>query len=291
VAGDGKLLDGNPTSSEFRAFIKIIPSSQLSKYANECLTGKFEGNGLALQDIVNQIGRRCGFNVEYGRYRGKSGESGHDGLWTLKDSHKIVVEVKTTDAYSINLDTVAAYRNILIKENSANQESASLLLVVGRQDTGGLEAQIRGSRYAWDMRIISVEGLIRLMELKESVDDPVIVQKISNILLPQEFTKLDQIIDIVFSTAEEVATEPDEVEEDTNESEKQKSAKELKTQPVNFHDACADRLESYFGTPIVRVTKSIYASADEALHIWLAVSKTHGRKEKDLFWFSFHPHQ
>jgi len=35
-----------------------------------------------------------------------------------------------------------------------------VLIVVGRQDTGELEAQIRGSRHAWDIRLISAEALL-----------------------------------------------------------------------------------------------------------------------------------
>ena len=36
-AGDGKLLDGNKTSQEFREFIAVLPSSLLGQYAGECL--------------------------------------------------------------------------------------------------------------------------------------------------------------------------------------------------------------------------------------------------------------
>jgi hypothetical protein len=42
------------------------------------------------------------------------------------------------------------------------------------------------------------------MRLKENVEDPQIDRRISEVLIPQEFTKLDGIIDLVFSTAEEV---------------------------------------------------------------------------------------
>jgi hypothetical protein len=81
IAEAGKLLDGGDASEEFREFLSTIPSALLSRYASECLTDKFEGSGFALQDVVNQIGRRLGFRVEDGRYRGVAGQSGHDGLW------------------------------------------------------------------------------------------------------------------------------------------------------------------------------------------------------------------
>jgi hypothetical protein len=72
------------------------------------------------------------------------------------------VEVKTTDTYRIDLDTLAGYRRALIQGGSITEERASLLIVVGREDTGDLEAPIRGLWHAWDMRLISVDALMRL---------------------------------------------------------------------------------------------------------------------------------
>ena len=115
-----------------------------------------------------------------------------------------------------------------------------MLLVVGRQDTGDLEAQIRGSRHAWDVRIISVDALLRLMSIKEEVEDPQIVQRIHSILIPREFTRLDEIADILFSAAEEIKQETIEVEE---EGSADKKAKEPKFTPVAFHDACIARIQ------------------------------------------------
>ena len=150
IAGSGKLLDGGDASKEFRDFLSRVPFDILSRYAEQCLTEKFEASGLALQDIVNQIGRRLGFKVEDGRYRGTSNEIGHDGLWNSPLGNTIIVEVKTTDAYRIDLETLAGYRRRLIESGKIRETNSSVLIIVGRQDTGDLEAQIRGSRHAWD---------------------------------------------------------------------------------------------------------------------------------------------
>ena len=106
-AGAGKLTDGGEASADFRQFLSLVPSDLLRTYADECLTSKFDNSGLALQDIVNQVGRRLGFTVTDGRYRGVQGQPGFDGIWRSKDGMSIVVEVKTTDAYRIDLETVA----------------------------------------------------------------------------------------------------------------------------------------------------------------------------------------
>jgi hypothetical protein len=51
----------------------------------------------------------------------------------------------------------------LITSGQLKEDQSSILIVVGREDTGDLEAQIRGSRHAWDVRLISVDALLRLM--------------------------------------------------------------------------------------------------------------------------------
>ncbi len=143
-AGDGKLLDGGSSSAEFRAFLSLVPSDVLKRYAAECIAESFPHSGHALQDVVNEVGRRLGFVVTPGRYRGVSGQNGFDGLWIFPDGHAAVVEVKTTDTYRIVLETVANYRRSLVAEGKIQEDRSSILIVVGREDTGELEAQIRG---------------------------------------------------------------------------------------------------------------------------------------------------
>src|SRR5258705_200988 len=106
-AGEGRLADGNVCSKELRKLLEIVPLDVLQTYATETLAGEATDRGLALQDIVNELGNRLGYGVEAGLYRGKQGESGHDGLWTDPDnSHAIVAEVKKTAVYRITLDTI-----------------------------------------------------------------------------------------------------------------------------------------------------------------------------------------
>jgi hypothetical protein len=244
-AGFGKLKDGSLCSEELRAFLAMVPSGALATYADQCLSEAFTDSGLALQDVVNEVGARLGAEVVPGRYRGKAKEVGFDGLWIFPNGQAIIVEVKTTDAYRIDLNTVAGYRKALIESNRITEESSSMLLIVGRQDTGDLEAQIRGSRFAWDLRVISVDALIRLISIKEEVEDPVIIDRIHSILIPREFTRLDEIANILFSAAEDIKQEPS-AEVDTAEEEESK-AKEPKFTPVSFHDTCVARVQKYLG--------------------------------------------
>jgi hypothetical protein len=106
LAGDGKLRDGSKASEEFREFLTNVPSTMLGRYANECLGAeKFSEASAALQDVINEVGRRLGFKVQNGLYRGKVNEIGNDGLWHSDDSSAIILETKTTDTYTIELFT------------------------------------------------------------------------------------------------------------------------------------------------------------------------------------------
>jgi hypothetical protein len=287
-AGNGQLRDGNKASEELRDFLSTIPSNFLQLYADQCLRDSFNGSGFALQDLINQAGRRLGFTVELGRYRGQTGHIGYDGIWRFPDGHAVIIEVKTTDAYRIDLDTIAEYRKALIRQGSVQEQSSSMLIVVGREDTGDLEAQIRGSRHAWDMRLISVDSLMRLMVLKEEVEEPRTIRRIYDILIPREFTKLDSIVEIIFSTAEEVKHEeqPTAVEDILEEV-----LTAAKATPVSFNTACVERVQQALHRVFVKRSRASYASSDGALALICAVSRTYVRGDQQGFWFAFHPHQ
>jgi len=286
-AGEGKLLDGSAAAKEFREFLAAVPSELLDKYASECLDKSFTDSGLALQDITNEIGRRLGFRVEHGRYRGKRGESGADGLWIAPEGNRIVVEVKTTDTYRIDLKVVAGYRRQMIRDGHGEEESSSILFAVGREDTGDLEAQIRGSRHAWDIRVISVTSLLKLLEVKEDLEGPWNESRIRTVLIPREYTRVDEIIDLVFSATEDVKQEQLGSESDEEED----GSAGAKSRPVRFHEACAKRVADHLGVNLVRRSRATFSSPDGDLTVLCAVSKEHGTKESGGYWFAFHPHQ
>lgn len=288
--GNGKLQDGNETSLDFRSFLSCVSSESLKRYAKECLDSPSKDKalvGYAFQDVVNQIGRRLGFLVGDGRYKGTAKEIGYDGLWVSAQGDDIIVEVKVSDVYSIDLDTIASYRNTLVDEHG--DVNCSILIVVGREDTGSLEAQIRGSRHAWDIRLISVEALIQLMFLRESVEDHGIVKRIHRILIPKEFTKLDDIVDILFSTAEEVR----EVTQTDGGSEPLDDDSNLDPiGPAQLRQDCILRVQAHLNHPLVKYAHASYTSPDNGTAIVCAISKAYKRSPGLInYWFAFHPHQ
>jgi len=295
-AGDGRFVEDNDTSREFREYLGRVGPEKLKSYCAECLLGdKFAAAAFALQDVINEIGRRLGFSVRPGRYRGVSGEIGYDGLWTLQSGHVLVVEVKTSDAYRFSLNTVAGYRKRLIENEAIPKDESSCLIIVGRQDTGGLEAEIRGSRHAWEMRLISIDGLLKLLDLRQRLDDPSVVRKVGEILIPHEFTRVDDIVDLVFETAEDtLAEQPANVSADIGGSDIEEDDDEAATTRLDILAVgreSASRIATKLHTPLIQRSRGTFSSADDSLRIVCVYSRTYGTAPEGGFWFAVHPYQ
>ena len=271
MSGDGVLRDGSETSSQFRQLLQNVSADDITRYVDECLGNKYKQGGLILQDLVNEIGRRLGFSIEDGFYRGGGKKIGFDGVWRDKYGYAFVIEVKTTDAYQINLDVQANYRQRLIDEKRIPIDQSSILLVVGRKDTGGLEAQTRGSRHAWDARIISIDALIKLHEVKQNLSGRETVTKIHEILKPLEYTRVDGLIDIIFSTAEDFTEEEVEPNEDIHSNHKPRVS------PVAFQESVVDRVSQHLGKPLVKQGRCTISTANEGINLLSIASKEYER--------------
>ena len=297
MAGEqGGLKDGSEAEREFRTYLSEVDASALSGYADTCLNDGFQGSGQVLQDIVNEVGRRLGFEVTNGRYQGVKGEVGFDGIWKA-DNADIVVEVKTTDAYTISLDTIARYRERLIADGRISAHS-SMLLVIGRKDTSALEAQVRGSRHAWSLRIVGVDALLKLMSINLSTMNDETTQKIHRILRPIEYTRVDDIIDIVFTAAEDRDESVDvasPVFDSSYESEDDQAKTQVKT-PRDEIEAKKSSLISKFGSSINSSLKksrhSMYQSSDGAVRGVIVISKPYDDQRTELadhsYWYAYH---
>jgi hypothetical protein len=112
-AGDGNLRDSASSSHELREFLSVVPIEKLFYYARYCRESAFNKSGLVLQDVVNELGRRLEFDVENGLYQGKRNAVGFDGIWRTEGEPPLIVEVKTTDYVTVDLDKLAQYKERL----------------------------------------------------------------------------------------------------------------------------------------------------------------------------------
>lgn len=291
IAGDGKLKDNSACSRDVRAYLSQVDIDSLSRYVSQCLDKSFNDSGLVLQDLVNELGRRLDFTVEDGLYQGRPSQIGFDGLWKSPEGLSIVAEVKTTDAYRISLDTLAKYRSDLIKKGAISEDS-SILIVVGRQDTGDLEAQVRGSKHAWDIRIISADALLSLVSVKVSSEEDT-SEKMRMLLRPIEYTRLDALVDIVYTTAQDIdeASETESEDKDENVETGEKKSTWVFTD-AKVLDSLRKRIIESFGNlkgnQLIKKTRATYWSTDRKFRAVCSISKRYER-EGQRYWYAYHP--
>lgn len=295
AAGDGDLKDQSVCSAEFREFLREASVDKLARYIDECLAQPLPKGGYILQDLVNELGRRLDYDVENGRYAGVVGQIGFDGLWLPKSDPALIVEVKTTDTYRISLDTLAAYRSKLIDAGKCDRRS-SLLIVVGRQDTGELEAQIRGSRHAWDVRLISAEALLRLVEIKENAEQGVTADKIRGLLRPTEYTRLDALVDVVFSASRETENLETIAEPAVSANGAELVAaggnNYVFTAPADLaakRNSIVDGWSQRVGRTLIAKSKALFWSSDRTERIVCTISKRYDAIPGRPYWYAYHP--
>lgn len=304
-AGDGAIKDQSVCSQELRSYLGQVPTATISGYIDHCLESSFTKGGMVLQDLINELGRRLDYEVENGRYQGVTNSIGFDGLWRSPEAHSIIVEVKTTDAYRLSLDTLAGYRSKLAASGQL-EPTSSILIVVGRQDTGELEAQIRGSRHAWDVRVISAEALIKLVTIKENSEALETGLKIRSVLTPVEYTRLDRLVDVMFTAVTDVEEQisNDEMPVDHN---TQAGAADGVANHVEIgagkgvwqftdsgllqakREGIIASLAIGKGTPLVRKSRALYWNAAREFRAACSISKRYTGKNLNPYWYAYHP--
>lgn len=298
TAGDGKLRDNSEAQSELREFLLQTEVDLLSSYVDHCLNVDFADKGLVLQDIVNELGRRLEYDVQNGKYRGSQKSIGYDGIWKDPSGHNIVVEVKTSTWRAITLKTLNDYRNKLLESGEISKPS-SILIVVGRIDTEDLEAQVRGSRFAWDVRIISVASLLNLVRIKLSTESADTIEKIRRLITPIEYTRLDSLVDVVFSTTVDVEESTASESSDKIET----LAKEVET--VSHGDRqyeltpgelihavrnkLIDAIGNAHGTKYIKKSRALFWNRYHEYRVVCTISKRYETKGTEKYWYAYHP--
>ena len=296
AAGSGDLRDNSDCAQELREYLSQVTSQKLQEYTDRCLASHFTKSGSVLQDLINELGRRLDYTVTNGRYQGTVNSIGYDGIWVSPEGYTIIVEVKTTDAYRISLDTIAAYREKLLTAAQVASPS-SVLIVVGREDTGELEAQVRGSRHAWDMRLISADALIKLIQLKENAEGPDTGRKIRSLLVPREYTRLDEMVDVMFTTAKDVESVSEAVDMEEEQAAEVGDAPAKIKGTWEFTDSRALQakrdeiiaaLGSREGTPLIKESRALYWSPGHNERAAFTISKHYARKGGPHYWYAYH---
>jgi len=196
----GEWNDESQASTKFREILQNEQTSteEIEAFLREALDNSGSPYNLALQDLVNNIGERLGFNVDYGLYQGVTGSIGYDGKWistTGEEDIHLVVETKKSTAYQIDPGQVGGYIDELCSNEDVPREQIYGLYVVGDSDPSNVAQTILGSRYQNQVRVISAKQLFSLLEIQE--DSGLRHEQIVDVLLPINTVDVGQLVDLI----------------------------------------------------------------------------------------------
>jgi hypothetical protein len=155
---------------------------------------------------------------------------------------------------------------------------------------------VRGSQHAWDIRLISADALSKLVQLKENTEgtETETGAKIRSLLIPKEFTRLDQMIDVMFTTAKDVEG-GSAVETDTDGPPDVTEEKVKRTwQFTDSHllQAKLGLIVAAFGRRtgpvLIKRSRALLWDASHETRMVCTISKRYTKKGANPYWFAYH---
>jgi hypothetical protein len=125
---------------------------------------------------------------------------------------------------------------------------------------------------------------------EEKSDDPATVIQIRQFLHPFEYTKVDKIIDVIFTTAVDVESQQEE-EEKPEARENEGESRQSYTDPALLNAKRQEAVAAFSAlkkVELVRRSRTFFWSTDKQLRVCCTVSK---RYEGDYqpYWYAYHP--
>lgn len=131
---------------------------------------------------------------------------------------------------------------------------------------------------------------VSMVQIRERSDDNSTARQIRTLLRPFEYTKIDKIIDIIFTTTQnteaqgEIQPSPEEVA-DTREGKQVRTDLEL----LNAKRLeIVDLFAKLKGVNLIRRGTTLFSDPDKQLRVCCAVSKRYD-KDYQPYWYAFHP--
>lgn len=196
----GEWTDDSRASHQFRSLLEDeqTPTEDVEGYLHEALQGAESYHNRALQDIVNNLGQRLGFQVEYGVYQGNTNTIGFDGHWistAATDNIHLIVETKTSTTYTIDPGQAGKYMDKLAATNDLNSGQIYGLYVIGRGDIDTISKTVLGSQYRDRMRVITAQQLLNLLKIQQN--SGLLHEQIVDVLLPINAVDVGQIVELI----------------------------------------------------------------------------------------------
>lgn len=170
-------LDDAPGSEtgrmRFRNFLRdnALHLDVLDDYVQACRDRPDEQHDRAFQDLLNHLGIRLGFEVEFGPYVRLPGSIASHGHWASPTGHQVVVEIRRRESHADQRPTLARRLEQLIHEGRiAGWDRALGLYILTESgiDPRHLEKSIQSESRTRVLRIVRPESLLLLARLVES---------------------------------------------------------------------------------------------------------------------------
>jgi hypothetical protein len=149
---------------------------------------------------------------------------------------------------------------------------------------------------------------LRLVQLKENAQDAITGKKIRELLFPMEYTRLDQIIDVMFTTATDVEavlnTEGDALNVDITQDKSVTSEALDPSEPLSskgtweFTDSrllqgkreeILQSVSQKIGAALIKKSRALYWDASHDNRVACSISKRYTRTNSYRYWYAFHP--
>jgi hypothetical protein len=145
--------------------------------------------------------------------------------------------------------------------------------------------------------LISAEALIKLVKLKENSDELETGRKIRSVLMPLEYTRLDRLVDVMFTAATDV--EPLVVDAGPAIDQAVHEKTEDRAGGIwEFTDAALLQqkrdqiiavLSKRFGTALIKKSRALYWSSDHEQRVSCTISKRYDTRAHPSYWYAHHP--
>ena len=154
----------------FRDYVKDLTIKEIRSWLKFCQENAGKGikrhYGLIYQDLINVLGEKLGFQVEFGDYK-----AGPDGIWNY-EKVKLCVESETLPTW-LNLKQVNDY----IKSCKA---TCGIAVAPDFE-----EDQIRAASRYRSIRLLKTKRLLKLVKLREK--ELLLPENAVNFLVPREW--------------------------------------------------------------------------------------------------------
>lgn len=198
----GELEDGSRASEKLREKLqKAADLEDIENLLSESLGGSETYHNRALQDIVNNIGERLGFEVDYGAYQPTRSEPSSDGLWVTSNIEErdvfLVAETKKSTSYTINPENQpGSYMDKLADEEGLDENQVYGIIIVGEdRNLNSIVHSVRGSQYRNRIRVITCQRLIELLSMM--VDNDLSHEQVARVLLPMDTVNVGAIVELM----------------------------------------------------------------------------------------------